>query len=38
MGITDITFIEVENDESGEEQLAESIAKARTQIAHLVGR
>ncbi len=38
MGITDITFIEVEKDESGEEQLAESIAKARTQIAHLVGR
>jgi FMN-dependent NADH-azoreductase len=36
MGITDITFIHVENDEYGGQKLAESIATARTQIAQLV--
>ncbi|MBI4782901.1 MAG: FMN-dependent NADH-azoreductase [Oscillatoriophycideae cyanobacterium NC_groundwater_1537_Pr4_S-0.65um_50_18] len=35
LGITDITFIHVENDEYGGQKLAESIAKARTQIAEL---
>ncbi len=35
IGITDITSIEVENDETGKEALAESIAKARTKIADL---
>ncbi|HIK39473.1 FMN-dependent NADH-azoreductase [Thermoleptolyngbya sp. M55_K2018_002] len=38
IGITDITFIAVENEESGERSLAESIAKARTQIAQLAAR
>jgi FMN-dependent NADH-azoreductase len=38
LGITDITFIHVENDEYGEQKLAESIANARTQIAQLVER
>ncbi|MEC4817447.1 MAG: FMN-dependent NADH-azoreductase [Scytonema sp. PMC 1069.18] len=38
MGITDITFIHVENDEYGGHKLAESIAKARTQIAQLVAK
>lgn len=38
IGITDITFVHVENDESGGTGLAESIANARTQIAQLVGR
>ena len=38
VGITDITFIQVENDELGGISLAESIAKARTQMAQLVGR
>ena len=38
IGITDITFIHVENDEYGEQKLAESIASARTQIAQLVER
>lgn len=37
IGITDITFIEVENDELGGQKLAESIANARLQIAQLVG-
>jgi FMN-dependent NADH-azoreductase len=37
MGITDITFIHVENDEYGGQKLAESIATARTQITQLVG-
>ncbi len=37
MGITDITFIHVENDEYGGQKLADSIAAARTQIAQLVG-
>lgn len=38
IGITDITFIPIENDESGESSFAESIAKARTQIAQLIAR
>jgi FMN-dependent NADH-azoreductase len=37
MGITDITFVYVENDEYGGTKLAESIASARVQIAQLVG-
>lgn len=37
IGITDITFIHVENDELGGISLAESIANARTQVAQLVG-
>lgn len=37
IGITDITFIQVENDEHGGTSLAESIAAARTQVAQLVG-
>ncbi|KAM3100773.1 FMN-dependent NADH-azoreductase [Phormidesmis sp. 146-12] len=37
IGITDITFIYVEDDEYGGQKLAESIASARTQIAQLVG-
>jgi len=36
IGVTDITFIHVENDEYGGHKLAESIAKAQTQIAQLV--
>ncbi len=35
MGITDITFIHVENDEYGGEKLEESIAQARTKITEL---
>lgn len=38
MGVTDIEFIELENDESGEQKLKEAIAQAHTQIAQLVGR
>lgn len=38
MGITDITFVHVENDELGGTSLAQSIAAARTQVAQLVGR
>lgn len=38
IGITDITFVHVENDEFGGQKLADSIAKARTQIVQLVGR
>jgi FMN-dependent NADH-azoreductase len=37
IGITDITFIHVENDELGGTSLAQSIAKARTQVTQLVG-
>lgn len=37
VGITDITFIEAENDESGGQALADSMAAARIQIAQLVG-
>jgi FMN-dependent NADH-azoreductase len=37
IGITDITFIDVEYDESGGQKLADAIANARTQIAQLVG-
>jgi FMN-dependent NADH-azoreductase len=36
MGITDITFVHVENDEYGGHKLAESIANARTKITELV--
>lgn len=36
MGVTDVTFIHVENDEYGGQKLAESIARARAQIAQLV--
>lgn len=36
MGIVDITFIHVENDEYGGQKLAESIAQAQTRIAQLV--
>jgi FMN-dependent NADH-azoreductase len=35
MGITDITFVHVENDEYGGTKLAESIANARTKINQL---
>jgi FMN-dependent NADH-azoreductase len=35
MGITDITFIHVENDEYGGQKLAESISNARAKIAEL---
>lgn len=37
MGITDIMFIDVENDESGGQKLADAIAAARIQMAQLVG-
>jgi FMN-dependent NADH-azoreductase len=37
IGITDITFIEVENDEYGGQKLADAIATARVQIAQMVG-
>lgn len=37
MGIIDITFIDVENDEYGGQKLVDAIAAARTQIAQLVG-
>lgn len=36
IGITDITFVYVENDEYGGQKLAESIANARTQVAQVV--
>ena len=36
MGITNITFVHVENDELGGQKLAESIANARHKIAELV--
>jgi FMN-dependent NADH-azoreductase len=36
LGITDIAFVHVENDEYGGQKLAESIAKARTTISDLV--
>lgn len=36
LGITDITFITVENDEYGGQKLADSIAAARSRIAELV--
>jgi FMN-dependent NADH-azoreductase len=36
LGITDITFVHVENDEYGGQKLAESIAKARTKITQLI--
>jgi FMN-dependent NADH-azoreductase len=38
IGITNITFIPVENDELGGTSLAQSIAAARTQVAQLGGR
>lgn len=37
MGITDIVFIDVENEESGGHKFEEAIAAARTQIAQLIG-
>ena len=37
IGITDIAFIEVENDETGGRKLAEAIAAARLQISQLTG-
>lgn len=37
IGITDITFVHVENDEYGGQKLADSIASARSQIMQLVG-
>jgi FMN-dependent NADH-azoreductase len=37
IGITDVTFVHVENDETGGTGLTESIARAQTQIAQLVG-
>jgi FMN-dependent NADH-azoreductase len=36
IGITDITFVHVENDEYGGQKLADSIAAARTKITELV--
>jgi FMN-dependent NADH-azoreductase len=36
IGITDITFVNVENDEHGGQKLEDAIASARTQIAQLV--
>ncbi len=36
IGITDIRFIDLENDESGGKELADAIAAARKQIAQLV--
>jgi FMN-dependent NADH-azoreductase len=38
IGITDITLIDVENDESGGQTLADAIANAHTQITQLVAR
>ena len=38
IGITDITFIDIENDESGGQKLADAIANACTQVAKLVAR
>lgn len=37
MGITDITFVDVENEESGGRKFEEAMAAARTQIAQLTG-
>lgn len=37
IGITDVSFIHVENDELGGDGLAQSIATAQTQIAELTG-
>lgn len=37
IGITDISFVHVENDEFGGQTLAESIANARLQVAQLAG-
>ncbi len=36
LGVTDITFVNVENDEYGGQKLADSIATAQAQIAQLV--
>jgi FMN-dependent NADH-azoreductase len=36
IGITDITFVHVENDEVGGKSLTESLAAARTQVAQIV--
>lgn len=38
IGITDITFVHVENDEFGNTSLAKSLAAARTQVAQLAGK
>ena len=37
MGITDVAFIDVENEESGGREFEEAIATARTQIAQIIG-
>jgi FMN-dependent NADH-azoreductase len=37
LGIVDITFVHVENDEYGGQKLAESLAAARSKMAQLVG-
>ena len=37
IGVTDISLIEVEHDESGGQPLADSMAAARMQMAQLVG-
>lgn len=37
MGITDVAFIDVENEESGKHKLKEAIAAARTQITQIIG-
>lgn len=37
IGVTDITFFQVENDEFGGESLVQSIATARAQMAKLIG-
>lgn len=38
IGITDISFVNVENDEFGGTSLAQSIANARTQVAQLIAK
>lgn len=38
LGITDLTFIEVEHDESGGQKLEEAITLARNQIAQFAGK
>lgn len=35
LGVIDITFVNIENDEYGGQKLADSIATARTQVAEL---
>ena len=36
LGVTDITFVNVENDEYGGQKLADSIASATNQITELI--